>query len=181
MHLVIKCFYLFHLVISGAFPMFLSYDYFKINVYNSMSMETKLLMNYELIPNSEFPDKNLWQYNQFVFAVDQTQNRLFTSWKTYPPRSDISCLICHNIQTNETKQGQFYNITLIALHFDFNNQNLFAIGMTRDGLSSFLWKVDQNTFNITGTNRSDITRKTTSWAVHSISWTICYIIVQKQS
>jgi len=111
-------------------------------------METKLLMNYEFIANPEFPDKNLWQYNQFVFAVDRTQNRLFTSWKTYPPRPDISCLMRHNIQSNETKQGQFYNITLTALHFDFNNQHLFTIGTTRDGLSSFLWEVDQNTLKL---------------------------------
>jgi hypothetical protein len=75
------------------------------------TMETKLLMNYEFISNPEFSDKNLWKYNQFVFAVDQIQNRLFTSWTTYPPHPDISCLMRHNIQTNETKQGKFYNIT----------------------------------------------------------------------
>ncbi|CAF5016791.1 unnamed protein product, partial [Rotaria sp. Silwood1] len=108
-------------------------------------MEAKLLMNYDFIPDPEFPDKNLWEYNQFVFAVDQRRNRLFTSWNAYPPRPDISCLMLHNIQTNETQQGQFYNITLTALHFDFNNQHLYAIGTTRNDLLSLLWEVDQNT------------------------------------
>ncbi|CAF1121569.1 unnamed protein product [Rotaria sordida] len=113
-----------------------------------MSMEDKLLMEYDFIPDPEFPDKNLWTYNQFVFAVDQRRNRLFTSWNTYPPRPNLSCLMLHNIQTNETQQGQFYNITLTALHFDFNNQHLFAIGTTRDDLLSLLWEVDQNTLTL---------------------------------
>ncbi len=32
-------------------------------------METKLLMNYNFTPNPEFPDKNLWKYNQFVLLL----------------------------------------------------------------------------------------------------------------
>jgi hypothetical protein len=54
----------------------------------------------------------------------------------------------HNIRTNKTQQGKFYNITLTALHFDFTYQHLYAIGMTRNSLSSFLWEVDQNTLTL---------------------------------
>ena len=54
----------------------------------------------------------------------------------------------HNLQTNETQQGQFYNITFTALHFDANNQHLFAIGMTRNSSSSFLWEIDQNALTV---------------------------------
>jgi hypothetical protein len=44
-----------------------------------MSMEAKLLMDYDFVPDPEFSDENLWKYNQFVFAADETQTRLFTS------------------------------------------------------------------------------------------------------
>ncbi|CAF1484199.1 unnamed protein product [Didymodactylos carnosus] len=54
----------------------------------------------------------------------------------------------HNIKTNETHQGQFYNVTLTALHFDLNNQHLYAIGTTRDGQSSFLWVIDPDTLTL---------------------------------
>ncbi len=58
MHLMIKCFYLLHVVIPSTFAMFLWYDYFKISMYNPISMEDKLLMEYDFIPDPEFPDKN---------------------------------------------------------------------------------------------------------------------------
>ena len=44
-------------------------------------MEAKLLMSYDFVPDSEYPDKNLWTYNQFVFALNQRRSILFTSWK----------------------------------------------------------------------------------------------------
>jgi hypothetical protein len=55
---MIKCFYLLHVVIPSTFAMFLWYDYFKISMYNPISMEDKLLMEYDFIPDPEFPDKN---------------------------------------------------------------------------------------------------------------------------
>ena len=65
MHLMIKCFYSSHIVISGAFPTCLSHDH----MYNPTSMETKLLMNYDFIPNPEFSDQNLRKYSQFILLL----------------------------------------------------------------------------------------------------------------
>jgi hypothetical protein len=133
----------------------LNYDYTMIREFDPKKFTYgKVLNSFEIVPSDEYPDTSDWVFNNHVYTSDSNNGRVYSVWKTYPPRSTINTLLCHDYIRNVTIQGPHYrNYSVVSLFLD---DNLLLAIVNVDSTNTYLYDVNVDTMELK-TKKLDLT------------------------